>query len=498
MLKTSIKSFIAVSLATSFLSFSVSAQSLKKLPETKYSRAEVEMNMRFLASDELQGRRTGEQGNLVAARYLAEQFRYLGIKPAPGQTTYLQPVPFLIQKSAKEGLLIANSDTLHSGKEFVILGGGPANFSADVVFVGYGQAADYTKDVKGKIVVAQVGTPESKTPQEIFAAANDKRKLATEKGAALLIELFTAQIPWNFASRYFGNEKLSLDNGGSNGVTHVWVNGQQKKYVDLFKSDATSAKFQTTGRDQQNINSYNVVGVIEGTDPVLKNEYIVVSAHFDHVGMGKKGGNTYTPADSIFNGARDNAFGTVAMLTAAKTLSIQPAKRSILLIGYTAEEVGLLGSKYYAEHPLVPLNQCVFNLNSDGAGYSDKTLVSVIGLDRTNCKAEIEAGCKAFGLGVFGDPAPEQGLFDRSDNVNLAAKGIPAPDFAPGFKSFDGEIAKYYHQATDNPDSVDFDYLLKFCQSFAYSARLIANKSVRPYWIAGDKYEPAAKALYGK
>lgn len=481
-----------------FVASSVSAQSLKKLPETNYARAEAEMNMRFLASDELQGRRTGEQGNLVAARYLAEQFRYLGIKPAPGQTTYLQPVPFVIQKTAKEGLLIANSDTLHSGKEFVILGGGPANFSADIVFVGYGQASDYTTDVKGKIVVAQVGTPESKTPQEIFAASNDKRKTATEKGAALLIELFNAQIPWNFAARYFGNEKLSLDNGTSTGIPHVWVNGQQKKYADLFKSGAASAKFQTTGRDQQNILSYNVVGVIEGTDPVLKNEYVVVSAHFDHVGMGKKGGNAYTPADSIFNGARDNAFGTVAMLTAAKTLSLQPAKRSILLIGYTAEEVGLLGSRYYAEHPLVPLNQCVFNLNSDGAGYSDKTLVSVIGLDRTNCKPEIEAACKAFGLGVFGDPAPEQGLFDRSDNVNLAAKGIPAPDFAPGFKSFDGEIAKYYHQATDNPESVDFDYLLKFCQSFAYSARLIANKSVRPYWIAGDKYETAAKALYGK
>ena len=479
-------------------SFPIYAQSLKKLPEAQFAKAEVEMNMRFLASDELQGRRTGEQGNLVASRYLAEQFRFLGLKPAPGQTDYLQPVPFVIQKTAKEGLLIANTDTLHTGKEFVILGGGPANFKADIVFVNYGLAADYKTDVKGKIVVAQVGTPESKTPQEIFAASNDKRKIATEKGATLLIELFTAQIPWNFASRYFGNEKLSLDNGTSTGVTHVWVNGQQKKYTDLFKSGATSATFQTTGRDQQNINSYNVVGIIEGTDPILKNEYIVVSAHFDHVGMGKKGGNTYTAADSVFNGARDNAFGTVAMLTAAKTLSLKPAKRSILFIGYTAEEVGLLGSKYYSEHPLIPLNQCVFNLNSDGAGVSDKTIVSVIGLNRTNCKGEIETACKAFGLGVFADPAPEQNLFDRSDNVNLAAKGIPAPDFAPGFKSFDGEIAKYYHQATDNPESVDFDYLLKFCQSFAYSARLIANKSVRPYWTAGDKYEPAAKALYGK
>lgn len=479
-------------------SFIASAQSFKKLPETNIAKAEVEMQMRFIASDELQGRRTGEQGNLVAARFIAEQFRMLGIKPAVGQTDFLQAVPFVIQKIARIGTLIAGKDTLNVGKEFVILGSNAAHFTADLVFVGYGLPDDYKTDVKGKIVVTQVGTPESKTPQEIFAASNDKRKLATEKGAALLIELFTAQIPWNFASRYFGNEKISLDNGLGNAVPHIWVNGQQKKLTELFKNSATSATFHTTGREQISVASSNVVGIIEGTDPTLKNEYIVVSAHLDHVGMGKKGGNTYTAADSIFNGARDNAFGTVAMLTAAKALSQKPAKRSILLIGYTGEEVGLLGSKYYSEHPLVPLKQCVFNLNSDGAGYSDKTLVSVIGLDRTNCKPEIVTACKAFGLGVFGDPAPEQGLFDRSDNVSLAAKGIPAPDFAPGFKSFDGEIAKYYHQATDNPESVDFDYLLKFCQSFAHSARLIANKPIKPYWIAGDKYEPAAQALYGK
>ncbi|WP_051211281.1 M28 family peptidase [Runella zeae] len=497
MLKYSPKSLLATTLIAACVSLSAAAQSIKKLPESQIQKAEVELNMRFLASDELQGRRTGEQGNLVAARYLAEQLRFLGVKPVAAQADYLQPVPFVLQKMAKEGVLIANGDTLHVGKEFVILGSDAVNFSADVVFVGYGQAADYTKDVKGKIVVAQVGTPESKTPQEIFAASNEKRKLATEKGAALLIELFTAQIPWGFASRYFGNEKLSLGTAAT-GTPHIWVNGQQKKYVDLFKNGATSATFYTTGRAQQNVMSYNVVGVIEGTDPVLKNEYIVVSAHFDHVGMGKKGGNTYTAADSIFNGARDNAFGTVAMLTAAKTLTLKPTKRSILLIGYTAEEVGLLGSKYYSEHPLVPLKQCVFNLNSDGAGVGDRSIVSVIGLNRTNCNTEIEAACKAFGLGVFADPAPEQNLFDRSDNVNLAAKGIPAPDFAPGFKSFDGEIAQYYHQAADNPQSVDFDYLLKFCQSFAYAARLIANKPITPYWVAGDKYEPAAKALYGK
>ena len=470
-----------------------------KLPEANLSRAEVEMQMRFLASDELQGRRTGEQGNLVAARYLAEQFRFLGVKPVAGQSDFLQAVPLITQKIVQQGLLVAGNDTLRVGKEFVVLGGNALNLTADLVFVGYGLADDYKTDVKGKIVVAQVGTPDSKSPIELFTAATEKRKLATEKGAVALIELFMGQAPWSFAARYFGGEQTSTDNGNHGGVLHLWVNGQQKKYADLLKTGATSAHIQTTGRERVQLNSYNIVGLIEGTDPVLKKEYVVVTAHFDHVGMGKKGGNyTAGEADSIFNGARDNAFGTVAMLAAAKSLTLQPPKRSILLIGYTGEEMGMLGSRYYADHPLVPLKSCVFNLNSDGAGVGDKTLVSVIGLNRTNCKPEIETACKKFGLAVFADPAPEQNLFDRSDNVSLAAKGVPAPDFSPGFKTFDGEIAKYYHQTADNPDSVDFDYLLQFVQSFAHAARLIANKSIKPAWTAGDKYEAASKALYGQ
>lgn len=158
----------------------------------------------------------------------------------------------------------------------------------------------------------------------------------------------------------------------------------------------------------------------------------------------------------------------------------------------------MLGSKYYAEHPLVPLKQTIFDLNTDGAGYSDTTIISVIGLERTGAKNEIEAGAKAAGLGVFAEPAPEQGLFDRSDNVNFAIKGIPAPDISPGLRTFDETIAKYYHQAIDNPESLDYNYMLKFCKAYAYTARLIADRPTRPQWSAGDKYEAAGKALYGQ
>ena len=120
----------------------------------------------------------------------------------------------------------------------------------------------------------------------------------------------------------------------------------------------------------------------------------------------------------------------------------------------------------------------------------------MIGLDRTGARAEIEAASKAFGLDVVADPAPEQGLFDRSDNVSFAAKGIPAPTMTPGFRTFDAELMKNYHQVSDNPETIDFDYLLKFSQAYVNAARLIADRAQAPQWIKGDKYEEAGKKLY--
>ncbi len=122
----------------------------------------------------------------------------------------------------------------------------------------------------------------------------------------------------------------------------------------------------------------------------------------------------------------------------------------------------------------------------------------LIGLGRTDADPQIDAAAKAVGLELKNDPATEQGLFDRSDNVSLAAKGVPAPTFSPGFTGFDEAIFKYYHQAADNPETIDFEYLKKYCQSFTYAGRLIANRPTAPKWIAGDKYEPAFMELYKK
>ncbi len=466
------------------------------------TRTDAEAHMRFLASDELQGRRTGDPGNATAARYIAEQFRQLGLKPAGDGKDYFQRINLERLKATSSATLTIGKDTLRLGKEVVVIAGGPANVSGDVVYVGYGLSDGDDgykgRDVKGRIVVALSGSPEAKRPGEVFRASAEKRRIATGKGATALVELYTESIPWGFVSQYFGREQINLPTPDVNTpIAHLWVNNANNQYKQLKEAGQT-VTIRVSGQLKTPAPSANVAGLIEGTDPALKAEYVVLSAHFDHVGVGKQGGSAYQPTDSIFNGARDNAFGTVAILSAAKALMQQRPKRSVLVLALTGEEVGLLGSRYYAEHPLVPLKQTVFALNTDGAGYSDTTLISVIGLERTGARPEIEAGAKAFGLGVFAEPAPEQGLFDRSDNVSFAAKGVPSPDIAPGFKTFDEAIGKYYHQAIDNPESLSFGYLHRFCQSYAHMARLIADRPTRPQWQAGDKYEAAGKALYGQ
>ncbi len=503
--------FLLISLLLSGLHPLASAQSRKaaavpaSFPEFKLTRAETEAHLRFLAADELMGRRTGEPGNLVAARYIAEQFRMLGLKSATGRANdYYQSVPLLVAKPVTQGMIITGKDTLMVSKQFVLMAGNKTDLTAGVVYAGYGltEGEDGYKgqDVKGKFVVTQVGSPETKSPREMIAAMQTKRKLAADKGAAGLIELVTgASMPWGMASRYFGGESMSLLPDGEDvtktPLLHVWADNSKNQLVAL-KEAGQSITIRTTGRPQSVVNAVNVAGVVEGSDPKLKNEYVFLTAHFDHIGTTRKGA-TAAGTDTIFNGARDNAMGVVALLDAAKALQAKPPKRSVLIVALTGEEVGLLGSRYYAEHPLVPLKQTIFNLNIDGAGYNDTTLVSVIGLERTGAKAEIDQACKEFGMTTFNDPAPEQGLFDRSDNVSFAVKGIPAPTFSPGFKTFDEAIQRYYHQVSDNPDTINFAYLLKFCQAYTNAARLIADRTTRPQWSVGDKYEAAGQTLYG-
>jgi hypothetical protein len=474
------------------------------------TEAECKAHLQFLASDKLLGRMTGTPGNDEAARYIAEQFRANKVAMPGSMKTYFQPVAFLKRRPTTSGLLIIGADTLAFERRFVPANVHTALLSGNAVFAGFGVVDSATKrddyaslDVKGKIVIVQFGENDSTDVRRGFNASFRKREAAEAKGAAALVELFTLENPvvWGNVISIFKGSRPELASeskvhsmnwliaydGGKKMATKLAADAAQKRSI------AVSMNLEPTRSDT--VFSNNVLGVIKGTDPTLSQEYILLSAHYDHIGTGKSADGK----DTIYNGARDNGMGTTALLAAAKHFAAKPPKRSLLLLACTAEEIGLLGSHYYAMNPVIPHKNVVYNLNTDGAGFNDTTLVTVIGLDRTTAQPMLEEAAKANGLKAVVDPAPEQNLFDRSDNVSFAKFGIPAPTFSPGFTAFDAAIFKYYHQQADEAgEDFNFRYLTRYVNSFITATRLIGDASQRPRWKAGDKYEAAFKTLYGE
>lgn len=478
-------------------------------PEDLLTTEEVAAHMNFLASDELLGRRTGSAGIQIAGKYIASHFAANGLSYAPGMDSWYQEVPYEEIIPPSDGTLIYEGQTFTHGENILFMSSPALNIDkAKFVFAGYGQKTEENNDyeglnVEGKIVITYLGAPGEENPREIFKSLKQKQAWAKEEGAIGLVELYRLRFPWTFINQYFGKARIGLadetDRNDSDDFFYAWINDDEGQVATLLSEKGKgNMSVACSGSSNRSFSSPNIIGYLEGTDPILKDEVVICSAHYDHVGAGAQGGGRYSAEDSIFNGARDNAFGTVAVLSAAKAFSQQRPRRSMLFIAYTGEELGLLGSSYYAEHPAFPLNKTVFNMNSDGAGYSDTEAVSILGYGRMSSDDQLDAGASAYNLKIYGNPAPEQGLFDRSDNVSLAVKGVPALTFSPGFDSFNRDINRYYHQVSDNPETIDMDYLRVFCQSFTYTSRLIAERAEAPTWNAGDKYEEAGKALYGE
>jgi len=478
------------------------AQKTVKKINKKVDQATIQKDMMYLASDQLQGRKTGEAGNHLAAAYIAAEFRKAGVRVIPGMKDYFQSIPFQKFIPPKQGEVMVLGSDFTLGSNLVILYGGPANTKTEAVYADYGwidESAgrdDYKGlDVKGRIVLVQGGLPQGGSPTEIFASMAKKREMARSRGAVGLLEIYNLSFPWNFFRSYFSRERLEVVPSPStenDSFFHAWLQLPSGAKPSLEIGKSFPMQINTSGALSSPVQADNVLGYIPGKK--RKDEYVMLSAHFDHVGT--RAGQVIDN-DTIWNGARDNAWGTVGLIAAARYFAQNPPDRSILLAAVNGEEMGLLGSKYLADHPVLPWKQVIFNLNSDGAGYSDTTIVSVIGLNRVGAAAEINAGCEAFGLATFADPAPEQGLFDRSDNASFAALGIPAPTIAAGLRSFDETVRKYYHQSIDNPDNISYSYLTRFTKAFVNSANNIANMKEKPKWQSGDKYEAAAKKLYG-
>ena len=483
------------------LSFSLLAQSTEVAETVAESvqPADVEERLRFLAADELRGRDTGSPELAIAARYLAEQFRRYGLDTVPGAGNYFQPVKLVSERPPAQATLAYPEQTFDLVSDLLVLSGDSVDVEAPIVYANYGTDDDLDAvDVEGKIVVTKAGEEGMTNPQSFFFVTGSKRDRVASRGGRALVELYRSnQAPWSLLVQYLNAEQLTLgtpDDSSAQDIPLLWLNDPKGERLTLSQEMDQPATLRISGKNSQDVPAKNVVAMVEGTDPTLKDEYLVLSAHYDHIGTGP----SPDPTDSIYNGARDNGIGTTALLSAAHYFGQHPPKRSVLFIALTAEEKGLLGSAWYAAHPLIPLKQTVFNFNTDGAGYDDTTKVTAIGLERTTAEAAITTASAAFELEATVDPVPEQNLYDRSDNVSFAQVGVPAVNFAPGMTSFGPEIMQNYHQVSDEVGTLNFAYVEKYCEAYTLAAVQIANMEETPFWKEGDKYEEAGKALYGK
>ena len=482
----------------SLIVFTVCLYSISIVAQSSISPKAFEKHIRFLASDALEGRATGTTGNDVAAAYISEELRSYGVQIPRGMENYYQMVPLVLTKPSNEGILTIKDQEFNFGDHLIFINGNIDLTETEVVYANHGWIEegrdDYEGlDVNGEIVIVEPGKMPGEGPQKTFSYGSKKRSLAKERGAIALIELYKIQFPWNMFQGFFSREQIQLKETNENEIVYGWLKADFNKDFEKWLKRPRKGSISAQGFYEKRVSSNNVIGIIEGSDPMLKDEYVILSAHFDHVGKKESG-----EGDLIYNGARDNAIGTASLLISAKQFMQDRPKRSVIIAAVTAEEVGLLGSRYYANNPIIPLDQTIFNLNSDGAGYNDTTSLAVIGYGRVGIDDIITAAGEKEGLSIIANPMPEQGLFDRSDNVNFASKGVPAINISPGLTAFDSEVTKYYHQVADEADGLNFKYLGAYAQAYYNMAWGICNMEGRPTWTEGDKYEAAGKKLYKK
>ncbi len=371
----------------------------------------------YLASDKLDGRRTGTNGAEAAAQYIAEQFSRLGLRPggqparnpksrAADWRKYLQPFPYVAGvELGKDNLLIStlsDSAYLRVGEDWTPLGlSSNGKVDAPAVFVGYGITAaelnhnDYAGiDTANKIVVALSGTPDGDNPHGQFARYEDvrwKAVAARNAGAKALIVIVRAE---KFKDDRLS--RLSYDNAGDAGIIVAAVSRQEvarlipRSSISALESaarDKTSASINETPMkvtlsahlNRREVPAANVIGILDGSDPVLKNEAIVIGAHYDHLGRGGAG-SLASKEGEIHHGADDNASGTAGVIEVARMLSAEKPRRTIIFIAFSGEEEGLLGSNYYVNHPVVPMENTVAMINMDMIGRMKNNRLTVGGM----------------------------------------------------------------------------------------------------------------------
>ena len=501
----------------------------------------IKSHLFFLADDLLEGRDTGSRGHEIAALYIATEFSKYGLKPA-GTKGYMQQVSFrkasLEQKSPKFELT-RNGETIDFTYPKDYLAGPSilnteASVQGEMVFVGYGIVADELShndyeniDVDGKIAVMLAGKPSDFPSEEgaHFASGYQKQKYAAEHGAIGVITITTPQNekvrPYQSRLNYIHTPRMAwLNEAGepansfsqlkgsaylSEAAARILFDGAPRSLDDIYaelEADKVPSGFALPGSvalskksKHEVVTSPNVVGILEGSDPELKNEYVVFSAHSDHIGFAKT-----VKKDKINNGAMDNASGTSVMLETARLFSemnVKP-KRSILFVSVTGEEKGLLGADYFARNPTVPVTSMVANVNLDMPiltyEFAD---VIAFGANHSDLKQSVETAAKNADISLSPDPWPEQALFTRSDHYAFVKQGIPAVFLVPGLTSKDPDVdgskvfghflSTNYHKPSDDlSQPFNWNAAETFTKVNAQIGWTLANQEQRPKWNSGD------------
>jgi Zn-dependent M28 family amino/carboxypeptidase len=509
--------------------------------------AAIKAHVMFLASDAMKGRDAGSPEYDIAAQYVAAQFFAAGLKPGGDKGGYLQDVPLVSYKPDGEGTLAVTrggtATPLVFGKDYIPSPNARAkvtNLSAPVVFVGYGIVApQYGRDdfrgvdVKGKIVAFVSGSPSKMTGEERawLGSPATKARFAAERGAAGAITLVTPrsekQRPFAKAVETNGHVRMSWANPDGTGhveegsiptLATVSLAGAEKLFAGARASwakvakeaDKADARFMAealpatlsiaTKTSFAAARSSNVVGMLPGSDPALAKEVVVLSAHLDHVGVS---GNA---PDKIHNGALDNAIGIASLIEEAKRFQKEGApKRTILFLAVTAEEKGLIGSDYFANHPTVPAASIIADVNLDMPilTYKFEDMVA-FGGDRSTLGPIIRRAVEGAGLALSPDPIPDEGIFVRSDHFRFVAKGVPSVFLWPGQKgpgkaAVTHFLATHYHKPTDDlSQPIQWQEGVRFVDVNYRIAREIGDAPTQPVWNKGDYFGTLFKGPMGE
>lgn len=505
----------------------------------------VRAHIRFLADDLLEGRGTGTRGYQLAANYVAAHFEALGLEPAGADGTYFQAVPLrkVDVVPSESSLTLVRGDqsqVLKYAEDYLMEGEflrKNVSTAAPVVFVGFGVTApeleynDYAGvDVRGKIVAQLFGAPASfpHSQRAYYSSQALKAETAAAHGAVAILTFLTPERakmwPWDWiVPQSKMGEMCWLDEEGtphagcigvvpeirgraflSRAGAEALFTGAPQSLNEVFTAAEAGkppafdlpveARIKTVSRHSQ-VESPNIAAVLCGSDSLTREEYVVFTAHLDHLGIGEP-----VDGDSIYNGAVDNASGVAVLLEVARVFASlpQPPRRSVLFLAVTGEEKWLLGSEYFAQYPTVPHKSIVANINIDSA-VMNRALLDVVayGAEHSSLARVVEQAAGQIGLEVSPDPQPEEVFFVRADQYSFVRKGVPAVWLFGGNQTGDPDLdgatlmkewmQTIYHMPKDDfSQPLEFEVGAKLAKVNFLIGYQVANETPRPTWNPGD------------